>query len=158
MFLRNFSLSQVFIMKVRNLTQMKGIDYVTESNTYRAFYLSTPPSEKNWFLPWSGFEPTSPWLLLSLNVFPSYFFSIKIKLPKKTFVACYGNILNKGNKIVSRLELSSWPCERKLNLKLSIFQPNRTSASAIENTITHAVFLPVLTLNFSRMIGDLIEG
>ena len=95
------------------------------------FTFRHPHPKKNWFLPWSGFEPTSPWLLLSLNVFPSYFFSIKIKLPKKTFVACYGNILNKGNKIVSRLELSSWPCERKLNLKLSIFQPNRTSASAI---------------------------
>ena len=26
--------------------QMKGIVYVTETNTYRAFYLSTHPSEK----------------------------------------------------------------------------------------------------------------
>ena len=34
-------------MKVRDFEAMKGIDYVTETNTYRAFYLSTHPSQKS---------------------------------------------------------------------------------------------------------------
>ena len=38
----------------------------------------------------------------------------------------HGYILNKGKKILSRFKLSSWPRERKLNLKLSIFQLKRT--------------------------------
>ena len=48
----------------------------------------------------------------------------KIKLPKKA--SEHGNILNNGKKILSRVKLSNWPRERKLNFKLSIIQLKRT--------------------------------
>ena len=51
-----------------------------------------------------------------LNIRP---IKAKIKLPKK--YSWHGNILNKANKSLSRLQLSSWPRMRKLNLKLPIF-------------------------------------
>ena len=43
---------------------MKGIDYVTETNTNRAFLLFNTLIRKIVFLPWAGLEPTSPWLLV----------------------------------------------------------------------------------------------
>ena len=44
--------------------QMKGLDNVEETNTYRAFLPFDTPIGKNWYLPWAGLEPTSPWLLV----------------------------------------------------------------------------------------------
>ena len=49
-------------MQVRDFEAMKGIDYITETNTYRAFYLSTHPSEKLvfWFYIHSSEEKLGP--------------------------------------------------------------------------------------------------
>ena len=44
--MRNKAMERLSHMKVRDFEAMKGIDYVTETNTYHAFYLSTHPSEK----------------------------------------------------------------------------------------------------------------
>ena len=44
----------------------------------------------------------------------------------------------KGKKILSRFKLLSWPHERKLNLKLSIFQLKERFAFIVENKITLA--------------------
>ena len=43
---------------------MKGIDYVTETNTLPCIFIFEHTHPKNWFLPWAGLEPTSPWLLV----------------------------------------------------------------------------------------------
>ena len=43
---------------------MKGIDYVTETNTYRAFLPFNTPIRKIVFLPGAGLEPTCRWLLV----------------------------------------------------------------------------------------------
>ena len=73
----------------------------------------------------------------------------KIKLPKNLLSMVIFWI-----KILSRFKLSSWPRERKLNLKLSIFQLKRTFRVSCKLL----TFLRSLTLNFSRMLGDFIAG
>ena len=61
----------------------------------------------------------------------------KIKLPKNRLSLLIFWIIE-DKKILSRLKLSSWSRERKLNLKLAIFQFKRTFA-LVENTLAFSI-------------------
>ena len=66
----------------------------------------------------------------------------KDKVTKKP--SKHNNILNKGKKNLSRLKLSSWPRERKLNFKLSIFPMKRTFRVSWKHKCIHWASLRAL--------------
>ena len=83
--------------------------------------------------------------------------SAKIKLPKKYLQHCH--ILRTDKKNLSLLLLPSRPRERKLDLKLSIFQLKRCSVS-VQNKMApvFSILLQDLKLIFLRMLENFIAG
>ena len=83
--------------------------------------------------------------------------SAKIKLPKKYLQHCH--ILRTDKKNLSLLLLPSWPRERKLDLKLSIFQLKRRFMS-VQNKMApvFSILLRDLKLIFLRMLENFIAG
>ena len=76
--------------------------------------------------------------------------SAKIKLPKKYLQHCH--ILRTDKKNLSLLLLPSWPRERKLDLKLSIFQLKRRFMS-VQNKMA-----PVFSILFTRFEINFLEN
>ena len=83
--------------------------------------------------------------------------SAKIKLPKKYLQHCH--ILRTDKKNLSLLLLPSWPRERKLDLKLSIFQLKRRFMT-VQNKMApvFSILLRHLKLIFLRMLENFIAG
>ena len=83
--------------------------------------------------------------------------SAKIKLPKIYLQRCH--ILRTDKKNLSLLLLPSWPRERKLDLKLSIFQLQRRFMS-VQNKMApvFSTLLRDLKLIFLRMLENFIAG
>ena len=83
--------------------------------------------------------------------------SAKIKLPKKYLQHCH--ILRTDKKNLSLLLLPSWPRERKLDLKLSIFQLKRRFMS-VQNKMApvFSILLRDLKLIFLRLLENFIAG
>ena len=83
--------------------------------------------------------------------------SAKIKLPKKYLQHCH--ILRTDKKNLSLLSLPSWPRERKLDLKLSVFQLKRRFMS-VQNKMApvFSILLRDLRSIFLRMLENFIAG
>ena len=77
-------------------------------------------------------------------------------VPRKT--SWHVIILNPVNKKLSKLKLSSWPRERKLNLKLFIFQLKERFAS-VKNTTTHVLSILIMfDIKFLENAWELNRG
>ena len=122
--LENFKMNPIRTRTSFSTFKIMGQKHVELSAQRNAFLYFTPsPHLFNWKLrtPYTSGGKTRPSLNKQVNMISAQHSSNNGKNSVARKTSWYVIILDPVNENLSRLELSSWPRERKLNLKLSIF-------------------------------------